>query len=46
MVSLRNSAPEGKVTLAMVRNSLLNEEIRIKDFVGNDTLALVTENKS
>ena len=45
MVSLGNSAPEGKVTLAMVRNSLFNEEIQRKDFVGNDTHALVTENK-
>ena len=45
MVSLGNSVLEGKVTLAMVRNSLFNEEIRRKDFVGNDTHALVTENK-
>ena len=29
----------------MVRNSLFNEEIQRKDFVGNDTHALVTENK-
>ena len=27
VVSLGNSAPEGKVTLAMVKNSLFNEEI-------------------
>ena len=45
MVSLGNSSPEGKVTLAMVRNSLLNEEIQRKNFVGNDTHALVTENR-
>ena len=45
MVSLGNSAPEGKVTLVMVRNSLFNEEIRRKDFVGNDTHAFVTENR-
>ena len=44
MVSLGNSAPKGKVTLAMVRNSLFNEEIRRKDFVGNDTYALTIEN--
>ena len=44
MVSLRNSAPKGKVTLAMVRNSLFNEEIPRKDFVGNDTYALIIEN--
>ena len=45
MVSLGNSALEGKVTLIMVRNSLFNEEIRRKDFVGNDTHAFVTENR-
>ena len=28
VVSLGNSTPEGKVTLAIVRNSLFNEEIR------------------
>ena len=39
VVFLGNSAPEGKVTLAMVINSLFNEEIRMKDFVGNDTLS-------
>ena len=44
VVSLGNLAPEGKVTLTMVRNSLFNEEIRRKDFLGNDTHALVTEN--
>ena len=41
----RNSALEGKVTLVMVRNSMLNEEIRKKDFLGNDTHALVMENR-
>ena len=45
MVPLGNSAPEGKVTLAMVINSLFNEEIRRKNFLGNDTHALVTENR-
>ena len=44
VVSLGNSASEGKVTLAMVRNSLFNEEIQRKDFLGNDTHALVMEN--
>ena len=43
MVSLGNLAPKGKVMLAMVRNSLFNEEIRRKDFVGNDTYALIIE---
>ena len=31
--------------LAIVKNSLLKEEIQRKDFVGNDTHALVTENR-
>ena len=44
-VSLENLALKGKVTLAMVRNSLLNEEIQRKDFVGNDTHALVIKNR-
>ena len=34
VVSLGNLALEGKVTVAMVSNSLLNEEIQRKDFVG------------
>ena len=29
----------------MIRNSLFNEEIRRKDIVGNDTRAIVTENR-
>ena len=45
MMSLGNSGLKGKVTLAMVRNSLFNEEIQRKDFVGNDTHALVKENR-
>ena len=45
MVSLGNSALEGKVTLVMVRNSLFNEEIQRKDFLDNDTHALITENR-
>ena len=45
MVSLGNSAVEGKVMVPMVRNNLFNEEIRRKDFLGNDTHALVMENK-
>ena len=31
--------------LVMVRNNLFNEEIRRKDFLGNDTHALVTKNR-
>ena len=45
VVSLGNSASKGKVSLAMVRNSLFNEEICRKDFVGNDTHALITKNR-
>ena len=44
VVSLGNSVPKEKVMLAMVRNSLFNEEIRRKDIVGKDTHALITEN--
>ena len=44
-VSLGNSAPKGKVMLALVKTRLFNEEIRRKDFLGNDTHALVTENR-
>ena len=45
MVSLGNSTLKRKVTLAMVRNNIFNEEIRRKDFLGNDTYAFLTENK-
>ena len=45
VVSSGNSTLAGKVTLVMVRNSLLNEEIRRKDFMGNDTHTFVTENR-
>ena len=45
VVSLGNFAQKGKVGLGMVRNSLFDEEIQMKDLVGNDTHALVTENR-
>ena len=45
MLSLENSALEGKVTFAMVRNRLLNEEIQRKNFVGDDTHAFVVESR-
>ena len=45
VVSLGNLALEGKVTLAMVINSLFNEEIRKKDCEGNGTHAIVTKNR-
>ena len=44
VVSLGNSVRERKFTLAMVRNSLLNEEIK-RNFLINDTHALVMENR-
>ena len=40
-----NLTLEGKVALGMVRNSIFNEEIQKKDLMGNDTHALVTENR-
>ena len=40
-----NSALERKVTLVMVRNNLLNEEIRRKGFLFNDIHVFVTENR-
>ena len=43
--TMGNLALEGKVTLGMVRNSIFNEEIQKKDLMGNDTHALVTENR-
>ena len=46
VVSLSNSAPEGKVSLSMVRNSIFNEEIRRRDVARNETHALVTERRS
>ena len=45
VVPLGNSTLEGKVTLAMVRNSQFNEEIRRNYFLGNDTHAFVRENR-
>ena len=41
VVSLGNSASEGKATLTMDINNIFNEDIRMKDFVGNDTHALM-----
>ena len=45
MVSLGNLASVLKFMLDMVRNNPFNEEIRRNDFMGNDTYALVTENR-
>ena len=45
VVSLSNSAPDGKVTLDMVRSSLFKEEVHRKDAGESSSQALVTENR-
>ena len=45
VVSLSNSASNGALQLAMVKDSLLNEETRRKDMGKDITQALVTENR-
>ena len=45
MVSLSNSATNGVLQLAMVKDNLFNEETRRKDMGKDNTQALVTENK-
>ena len=45
VVSLSNSASNGVLQLAMVNDSLFNEETRRKDMGKDNTQALVTENK-
>ena len=45
VVSLSNSAPNGVLQLAMVKNSLLNEETRRKDMGKDIAHALVIENR-
>ncbi len=45
VVSLSNSTPNGVLQLAMVKDSLFNEETRRKDMAKDDAQALVTENK-
>ena len=44
-MSLSNFAPNGVLQLAMVKDSLFNEETRRKDMGKDDAQALVTENK-
>ena len=44
-MSLSNSAPNGVLQLAMVKDNLFNEETRRKDMGKDNTQALVTENK-
>ena len=45
VVSLSNFAPNGVLQLAMVKDSLFNEEIRRKDMGKDNAQTLVTENK-
>ena len=45
VVSLSNSASNGVLQLAMVKDSLFNEETRRKDMGKDDAQALVTENR-
>lgn len=46
VVSLSNSAPDGKVTLDMVKDSMLNEEVRRKEQrISPEAEALVTKRK-
>ena len=43
-MSVSNSAPRGKLTIAMVKDSLMNEEARRKDLdTVSDSRALVTD---
>jgi hypothetical protein len=45
VVSLSNSASNGVLQLAMVKDSLFNEETKRKDMGKDDVQALVTENR-
>lgn len=45
VVSLSNSTPEGKLTMSMVTNAMHNEVTRRKDMRGNQSHALVTEDR-
>ena len=45
VVSLSNSALNGVVTMTMVKNRLLKEEIRRRDVASTSSQALVTENR-
>lgn len=46
VVSLSSSAPNGTVTLTMVKDSMLNEEMRRRELgITNESSALVTENR-
>ena len=43
--TMGNLTLKGKVTLGMVRNSIFNKEIQKMDLMGNDTHALIMENR-
>lgn len=45
VVSFSNSVPKGKLTMSMVTDALFSEEARKKDMGGDQSHALVTENK-
>lgn len=45
VVSLSNSAPNGKLTMSMVNDALFNEEARRKDVDKDHSHVLVTENR-
>ncbi|CAH9105075.1 unnamed protein product [Cuscuta epithymum] len=45
VVTLSNSAPDGKLTMSVVKDALFNEEARRKDMTTDETHALVTENR-
>ncbi|CAH9062481.1 unnamed protein product [Cuscuta epithymum] len=45
VVTLSNSAPDGKLTMSVVKDALFNEEARRKDMSTDETHALVTENR-
>ncbi|CAH9079859.1 unnamed protein product [Cuscuta europaea] len=45
VVTLSNSAPNGKLTMSVVKDALFNEEARRKDMSTDQTHALVTENR-
>ncbi len=45
VVTVSNSAPNGKVTMQMVKDSLLNEEARRNNIESGSNQALVTENR-
>ncbi|CAH9074170.1 unnamed protein product [Cuscuta europaea] len=45
VVTLNNSAPDGKLTMSVVKDALFNEEARRKDMSTYQTHALVMENR-